>query len=420
MKVVPQSLLCLWLVFWVGPSWANDSAKYSEYIKALEDVNNDNLKKLIIGELTEYVYKFQDSDDIDKMHFKIATIYHDDGDEVKSFFENIQILYLYPESEFVQVSKDRLRSILMQDKKFKSISSSTDKLLNPVILDSTREARHFAFLQDMHDLRFKPIRSLLLQAYNLFLSHFASYEKADAVLFWRAELLDADNETYDALADYLKLTYLHRSSLYVSASQLKLAHIFTEKLKDHERAITTLNNFLLEFPEDPQAAQAQMQIAKIYQKQRKQYLEAIDEYKKVAEKYPNSLEAVPALFEAAHLYRDKFDEYDKAIKVYTRIVQDFPKDLKAPYAFVEAARIYEKKLKDFGNAASVYFKVYGNYPESVIAAQSLFAAAELNEQKVGDVDRAKTYYRFVVDKYPKNKLAEKAAKRLEKLSRNNQ
>jgi len=420
MKFVLRSFLCLLLVSPGGRTWANDSGKYGEYIKALEDVGDENLRKIIVEEATEYLYRFPDSDNIDKMHFKIATMYHDDGDEVKSFFENMQMLYLYPESEFVQVAKDRLRSILMQEKKFNSLSVSTDKLLNPVIVDSTREARHFAFLRDMHDLRFEPIRKPLLRAYDLFLRHFASYERADAVLFWRGELLERDKKSYDALADYLKLTALYGNSLYVSASQLNLARIFTEKLKDHERAINTLNNFLLEFPEDPQAAQAQMEIAKIQRDKRKQYLEAIDEYKAVAEKYPKSLEAVPALFEAAHLYQDKFDEYHKAIDIYTQIVKEFPTDLKAPYAFVEAARLYEKKLKDYRNAASVYFKVYGSYPESVIAAQSLFAAAELNEQKVGDTDKARTYYRFVVDKYPKDKLAEKAAKRLEKLSSESQ
>ncbi len=415
--IVCLMLSCLTLLFCAAGLWADDAEKYADYIKALEEINDKDLKNILIEEGTAFIYRFPAADQAEEIHFKIATIYHDSGEDVKSFFSHMQMLYLYPESSSTQVAKDRMRSLLLQSKKLKPISGKIEELLNPTLPDSTHEDAHFAFIQKMHDLRFEPVRSLLIQACSAFLQNFPAYQHSDAVLFWRGELQGEEGAERAAMADFLKLSHLHGSSLYVSAGQIKLARLMTETLKLHDLAIQTLNDFLLEFPEDPQAPQAQYQIAEIHEKKRKQHMEAIESYKAVAEKYPASLEAVPALFDAARLYEDRFDEHDKAIQTYLRVVQDFPRDIKAPYAFAEAARIYEDRLKDYANAASVYFKIYGNYPESSIAAQSLFAAAELNEEKVHDPDKAITYYRFVVDKYPNDKVAEKAAKRLEKLTK---
>ncbi|MFQ5652422.1 MAG: tol-pal system YbgF family protein [bacterium] len=397
---------------------ANDKqTKYSDYLAALENLENKKFAKIIIEEASEYLHRFPDADNLDDIHLKIATIYHDNGDEVKSFFTHMEIIYFYPGSEVTITARDRIRAILVKEKKFKLIADGIDRLLHPVTQDSTKEAAFYTFLRDMNELRFKHIRKPLLASLQQFLTTFPNSARADAVLFWRAELLLEEKQTHAALADFLKLTYLYDTSLYVTASKLEMAELFSEKLKNHHKAILALEEFLLEYPDDPQAPQAQFQIAQINEKRKKKYLEAINAYTAVAEHYPESSEAVPALFEAARLYEEKFKEYDQAIRVYTDVVRRFPEDLKAPYAFAEVGRIYEKKLKEYSNAVLVYHKVYERYPQSAIAAQSLYAAAEISEKKLQDYDKAIEYYRLVVDKYSTNKLSEKAGKRIERLSK---
>ncbi len=390
--------------------------KYTGFITALENLQDDDFTEIIIHHLAEYLRQFPQAQNVDEMHLKMATIYHDKGDEVESFFHHMQIVYFYPGSETTTVARDRLRAMLVQENKFKPIAERIDELVHPTTLDSTREAAFFTFLRDMKELRFEPVDELMLAAMAVYLDSFPDSPMADAVQYWRGEILASMDEPRQALAEYLKLNYLYDKSLYVTASKLEVAELFSDELGEHQKAILTLEEFLLEYPEDPQAAQAQYQIARINEKHRKKYLEAINAYKAVAQRYPQSVEAVPALFEAARLYENEFKEYDQAIRVYTEVVRDFPEDLKAPHALAEAARIYEKRLKDYSNAANVYFKVYGLYPESTIAAQSLYAAAEITEDKLEDYNKAIEYYRLVVDKYSGSKLAEKSGKRIEKLS----
>lgn len=397
--------------------FANDQAAYRDFISALENLDQKEFKDIIIDELTEYLRRFPNAPDVDEMHFKIATIYHNDKDEIRSFFTNLEILYLYPHSKVAPVAQDRVRSLVVQEKKFQAFRENLETLLNPVTRDSTRQGAYLLFLQEMYDYNFEPIYPMMIKTCEQFVATYPNSVNIDKVLFWKSDLLARNDHPVDALSEFMKLTYLYSKSLYVTASKLKMAELLSDELDMHQKAILTLEEFLLEYPDDPQAPQAQLRIAQINEKELKKYMEAINAYTTVAQKYPQSLEAVPALFEAARIYEDEFKEYDQAIRIYTEVFRDFPDDLKAPYALAEAARIYEKRLKDYFNAASVYFKVYGHYPESSIAPQSLYAAAEISEKELKDYDKAIQYYRTLVDKFPNHELAEKAGKRIEKLSK---
>lgn len=417
-KKLCQALVILAVVaVSLKPLLADGEANYSAYISALQNLQSDKFTDVVIQELTAYLFLFPNAANLDEMHYKITSIYAEKNEELPSFYTHLQFVYLYPNSKHTQTVKDRLRTLLIQKKKFKQLKDKVETILNPIISDSTREAAHYAFLRDLYEYDFAPITRLLIKGCEQFIEAYPNSANKDDVIFWHAELLARDKQHERALSEYMKLTYLFNHSLYLSASKLKMAEIFAEHLKMHQNAILTLEEFLLEYPDDPQAAEAQFQMAKIIEKKKKKYLEAINAYTAVAEKYPESIEAVPALFEAARLYEDKFKEYDQAIRLYTEVVRDFAKDLKAPYALAEAARIYEKRLDDYINAANVYFKVYGHYPKSKIAVQSLYAAAQISERKLQNPERAIMYYRLVVDEYPDDKLASKASKRLEKLAK---
>jgi len=395
----------------------DEQSDYTSYIGALEDFNNKKFSKIIIKELNEYLRRFPTAGNLDDIHFKIATLYSDRKDEVRSFFTNLEVIYLYPNSRHVPIAKDRVRALLLQEKKFRTLKDKVETVVNPATRDSTKESAYFAFIGDIVSYDLKSMRKLTIAACEKFLQSNHEMPRADAVLFWKAQLLEKDKQAPGAIAELLRLTYLYNNSVFATASKLKMAELFTDRLKMHDKAIFALEEFILEFPEDPQAPYAQFKMAQIIEKKKKKPLQALNAYKAVAEKFPKSVEGVPALFNAARLYEDKFKEYDQAIRIYTEVVRDFPEDIKAPHALAEAARIYEKRLKDYFNAANVFFKVYGHYPESNIAAESLFAAADINEKRLKDYDKAIMYYRFVVDQYPDKKVASQASKRIEKLSK---
>lgn len=411
------TIIILVFVFNINASFGNAQTTFTDYITSLENLKDKKFRKIIITEIREYMRRFPEAKNLNEMQFKIATIYHDSKDEAKSFFAHLEILYLYPESNAIAVSQDRIRSILIQKKKFKKMAAKIEPIIVPAASDMQKEEAYFFFLKTMTDLQFKKIRNPLQRGYLNYLARYPDSGNASTIIFWLGELLIDDRDAYEGLAQFQKIAYLYPSSIHVTASKLKTAEIFHKKLDQPQKAILAYEEFLLEYPDDPQAGYAQFQIAKINEKEKKKYLEAIEAYSAVAQRHPQSVEAVPALFEAARLYEDKFKEYDQAIRIYTEIVRDFPEDVKAPHAYAEAARIYEKRLKDYFNAANVYFKIYGHYPNSTIAVESLYAAAELNEDKLQDYDKALMYYRFVVDKYPNHKLTKKASKRIEKISK---
>ncbi len=399
-----------------GLAAADGESQYAAFLGALENLDQKKFSEVLLDEMHTYVRAFPDAANRDEVHFKLAALYQDKGREEEALYAYLQMLYFYPRSERLATVRDRIRSLLYSEGKFEPLRQKVDTVLNPTVGDTTEAGRYHALLRDLVEYDVKPLYRPLIAGCEEFVRRFPQATRRDEVRYWHAEVLAKDEQYARALAEYMKLTYLFDQSLYVSASKLKMAELMAEKLDMAQNAVFTLEEFLLEYPKDPQAPAAQLYMARILEKKRKAYLEAINAYAAVAQKYPKSAEAVPALFEAARLYEEKYREYDQAIRVYTEIVRDFPEDLKAPYAMAEAARIYEKRLKDYPNAANVYFKLYGTYPQSSIAPEALYAAAELNEKKLNDRERALTYYRTLVDQYPGHELAKKAARRIEKLS----
>jgi len=92
-------------------SSADEQSNYTSYIGALEDLNHKKFSKIIIEELNEYLHRFPAAGNLDDIHFKIATLYSDRKDEVPSFFTNLEVIYLYPNSSHIPVAKDRVRDL---------------------------------------------------------------------------------------------------------------------------------------------------------------------------------------------------------------------------------------------------------------------------------------------------------------------
>jgi TolA-binding protein len=395
-----------------GVTHGDDYSAYTEYITSLESLEDKAFRDILLQELDNYIVRFPAVPNLAEMHSKRATIFRDKNDDEEELFAYMEILYLYPKAEQAIVAKAQLRTLIDDENKFKALRPKTDELLQPRAYGENPEEAFYLLLHDMVKLDFDRINHLVVAATGDFLLRYSNSEYSHQVLFWRAQLLEKQEDFREALSEYLKLTHLHRGSIHLTTSRLKVAQLYTEELKSHQKAILALEEFLLEHPDDPQAPQAQFRIAEITEKRKKQYLEAVNAYITVAQKYPESVEAVPAMFEAARVYEVRFKEYDQAIRVYTEIVRDHPNDLKAPYALAELANVYEKRLKDPLNAANAYFKIFASYPQSGIAAESLFAAADICHKQLKDLDKAKMYYALLLEKYPGDKLARKATDRI--------
>lgn len=416
-KLCRLGALCL--IWSITPlALADDASDYSEFLAALDKLDNKKFRPLLIEELHQYLRRFQDTAGLDEIHFKLATEYDKHNKKPESFVTNLEVVYLYPDSGHFSTAQDRVRNLLIQEKKFRPLKDKMAEIVNPVPSDSTREAAHYSLIKKLYYYNFDFVSGALVSSCVRFMQHFPNSADLDEVNFWKAELLARDDQHVAALTEYLKMTYLYKGSVHVSASKLKIADLQTKKFKMHREAIATLDAFIEEFPDDPQAAFALVRKAEITTKKIKQHNQAILAYLDVPKNYPKSLEAVPALFAAAQLYESKIKDYNQAIQIYATVVADFKDDIKAPYALTESARIYEDRLKDYANAATVYEKVYQLFPDSDIAAESLYAAAEINEKKIKNSEAALTHYRTIVDKYPTTDIAEKANKRIAKLSRN--
>lgn len=386
------------------------------YINALEKIKDKKFQVVLIHQIHEYLDTFPEARGNDEMEFKLAKLYELENDLTAEFYTLLKIIYLYPNSQYYTQAKDKLRTLTIKEKQFSPFKENVEKLLAPAIPDTSRETALFTFITDMVTYNFNPFNPFLLRTCNRFLRNYPESVHNAKVQFWKAELLYRDKKYREALAEYMKVNYLYDGSIYVAPSKLRIADIFTEELNLHQKAILTLEEFLVEFPEDPQAAFAQMRTAQILEKKLKKPLDALNTYLAVAEKYPKSLEAVPSLFEAARIYEKKFKEYEKAVEVYLKVVNDFSTDLKAPFALAEAGRIYEDQLKNYSKAAEIYEQIFEKYPKSDLAARYLYKAAEIYEKKLSKLEQALTLYRKVVDNYSNSDIAKKASKKIEKLS----
>ena len=416
-KPLATNILIFLLLFAACVMAADQESRYADFLSSLENYDKKDFKDILVAEIEHYLRVHPAAPGVNEVHFKMATVYTDTGDDINSFYSNLEILFLYPGTRVDQLAQDRVRTLLTRDRKFKEISSLSGVLTNPATMGFSPEDAYYRFLKEMVDLNFSRTYAQLANSCDRFLTIFPNSVKADEVRMWRGDALKDNKDYREALSEYMKVTYLHEQSVYVTASKLRMAEVLTEELGMHDNAVTTLEEFLLEYPQDPQASQAQYRIGGILEKEKKRYLEAINAYSAVAQKYPASVEAVPGLFDAARLYEERFKEYDQAIRVYTEVVRDFPQDEKAPYALAESARIYEKRVKDPFNAVNAYVKVYNSYPNSSIAPDCLFAAADISENDLKNNEKAAMYYDFLVQKYPTSKLAKDARKRLEQLQK---
>ncbi len=77
---------------------ADDASDYSEFLAALDKLDNDKFRPVLIEELHQYLRRFRDAAGLHEIHFKLATEYDKHNKKPESFVTNLEVVYLYPDS----------------------------------------------------------------------------------------------------------------------------------------------------------------------------------------------------------------------------------------------------------------------------------------------------------------------------------
>ncbi|MFQ5772755.1 MAG: hypothetical protein ACE5HX_19625, partial [bacterium] len=104
--------ICLFIFALVNPLHGDDGTKYTEYINALENLQNKKFTNILIDELILYPHLFPDATNRDDMHFKMASIYAEKNEDLRSFIAHLEFIYLYPKSAHLTMAKDRVRTLI--------------------------------------------------------------------------------------------------------------------------------------------------------------------------------------------------------------------------------------------------------------------------------------------------------------------
>lgn len=106
-----------------------------------------------------------------------------------------------------------------------------------------------------------------------------------------------------------------------------------ENLKNNKvkKAVSDLENFVKENPEDAKAPEALTKLASIYQNKMLKTLsdteslqKAVNIYRKVYDDYPNSIQAPTSLFMSSFILANELQKYDLAKASYNLFLQKYP------------------------------------------------------------------------------------------------
>ena len=102
------------------------------FLAALDKLDNDKFRPVLIEELHQYLRRFQQAPGLDEIHFKLATEYDKHNKKPESFVTNLEVVYLYPNSGHFSTAQDRVRNLLIQEKKFRPLKVENIFTYNPL------------------------------------------------------------------------------------------------------------------------------------------------------------------------------------------------------------------------------------------------------------------------------------------------
>lgn len=330
------------------------------------------------------------------------------GDQKTALMALLRHLYEYPDSETSAAAKKLCRELILKkaDKKQKPLLDAVAESVE----GQDAAARLHGLLLKAADAGGELLYEPLAAEFHAFLNRFPLREGNDALRLALADLHQAQKEYLKAAHAYEKMIRIHPDSRDVARAKLSYAVTLTDNLKQHDKAITVLQDITANYQGSEQAKAAYARLPALAEKQKKYQL-AVDVYEEIIERYPDSGEAAAAYGEEARVLREEMKKFPDAIAVLTRLADKY-KGEQALGALLLAAEIYRKDLKDVAGEVAMYDRVVAEYDSDPRALKSLFAAAEVFD-KAKDYDKARDYYQKVIDKSPEDGLAKKSQRRVD-------
>ena len=365
-----------------------------------------------VSELNRYVDCYPGGKDADKALFMTIEAY----DELKNpaFFlaAYLNLLYLYPESQFVAKAKEKIEKLAKQ-KEYKDCLSE----IRAISVDGAepREKRFFDYLSYLNKMTNPKLCDYILSQAEAFLTQYSESKFAPSAATIIGDSLVKANKDYEAISSYFKVIYLYPDSSSLAEVYFKVGLVYQEQLKKYTRAIDVYQEGIKKFPEHPLCSQYFFVVASLYQEELKAYPEALVTYQRVVDEYPQAQNAPLSLEEKAKLWV-KLKNYQEAISAFNQLVTKYAKSEKAPFALNSMGEYYEE-IKDCRSAISAYRKLAREYPGCQFSCGKLFLAGKLAKDELKDTNMAIEVYKEVVNQFPGTKEAESAQKAISELKK---
>ncbi|MBN2410295.1 tetratricopeptide repeat protein [candidate division KSB1 bacterium] len=401
---------------WLSPLFAQiDSHKFYGYLQKEYKLDDKNLKKYLINEIDVFLRLFPDNEAAPNLINMQDSLYDKDGKDYESFATALKNLVLYPQSNFVVQSKDRVLEFIEDKKDIAEKKEVIFKVIQDSVFVNLAENRYYNYLKLLYDLEQTKLSDFTLAELQNFVFRFPNDNRIDQILTWYADVYARDGEENEANASYLKVFTIFPDSKLIPYVYYQRAVLYADEFKDAKSAVSILSEVIEKYPDSEQAAEALFLAAKLKEEKIKDYDGAIIDYRKFIVTYPDNDKVMNALWQIAQINHKNLKKYDEAISVYMEIEAKYSTFLSALNALEQIAEIYKKELKDYPNAVLALAKISENHPAYEKSPDYLLDAASLCEDELKDYSKAKFYYELFLKKYPDHKKAKNATKQLQKI-----
>ena len=260
---------------------------YHQFLKAIQDLNVEKLKKVAFTEAVWFFEKFPDYSGTDEVLKWIADLQVELGDEHEAAASYLKLEYLFPESPYLLHCRYN-RGLLLY-KKLKLLQESR-RVFEQIIVDYPE-------------------------------SQFAGFSQ-----FYVGEIYEKKEQNYEsAVENYMNLVRMDSLHQMVIPALQAVAKIQLDRQKDYPAAIQALE-IISRLPQvSPDVAlEALTESAKIYESRLHDYQAAIDIEKRVVTLFPDDKSAPDILYSAAELAEKKLKDDGQALKLLTEIREKYP------------------------------------------------------------------------------------------------
>lgn len=383
----------------------------------LQDTYNQKDAKLsdfLVGELNQFVQDYPDSGHAADACFFVAKVYQEKGKRHEALAATYKTMYLFPDNRFQKDFADLVQSIILKDKAYRDKQEKLLAILNGQFAGATFADRHFSYLTFLIELDESNLYDWTLNEAKYFASRFPNDGHVYLVMQWIADLYAKTDKAREAVASYLKLSYIFPNNPLLPYAHYNCAKLLYKEIGDYEKAVSLCDQILTEYPASEYAGASLFMSGEIKEKKLKDYDGAVAAYRKLIDTYPQYIKSIDALLAIGEINSKKLKNYSAAIEAYNEFIQKYKSSPHGVDALEAIGDIYNDNIKDFSKAAEYYAQIAEVYPTYDKAPNMLLKAGALCEEKLNDYKKAIEYYQIVIDKYPEDKKAGDAAKKIEK------